>query len=131
MCAVGAWLWACGGHDRQHPAATVKTFKVPDVSPRRALADATVRALLAQYNRSSVKGARDYALVVLLLYLGLRRLQVARLTCGQIGEERGHNTVRIAGKAGKVRLPPLPFCHLPLRYDRGRSSACKSEIRAL
>ena len=55
-----------------------------------------------------MKGARDYALLALLLYLGLRRSEVARLTCSQIGKERGHKTVCIVGKGGKVRLLLLP-----------------------
>lgn len=96
------------GMIESNPAVTVKTYRVPDVSPRHALDAAAVRALLAQPDPATVKGARDYALLTLLLYLGVRRSEVVRLTCGQIGEERGHKTVRIMGKGGKVRLLPLP-----------------------
>lgn len=91
-----------------NPAKLVKSYKVPDVSPRHALDKDQVRALLAVPDRATVKGARDYALLTLLLYLGVRREEVASLTCGVIGAERGHTTVRVLGKGDKVRLLPMP-----------------------
>ena len=46
-----------------NPAKTVKAYKVPDVSPWRALDAVHVRALLAQPKRDTLKGARDYAIL--------------------------------------------------------------------
>jgi site-specific recombinase XerD len=91
-----------------NPAKTVKAYKVPDVSPRHALDAAQVRALLAQPNRATLKGARDYAILSVLLYLGMRRSEVAGLSCAQFGEERSHTTLHVHGKGGKVRLLPVP-----------------------
>jgi integrase/recombinase XerD len=92
-----------------NPAKTVKSYNVPDVSPRLALDPAQVRALLAHPNRDTLKGARDFAILMLLLYLAVRRSGVAGLTCAQFGEERSHTTVRVYGKGGKMRLLPVPL----------------------
>ncbi len=102
-----------------NPAKTVKTYKVLDISPRYALDAVLVRALLAQPKRDTLKGARDYAILMLLLYLGARRSEVAGLTCGQFGEERSHATVRLyvdtppATARGILGSTPQPTPRLP------------------
>lgn len=99
---------ASDGWLESNPVKFVRAFRVPNVSPRHALDNGVVRALLAQPNRATVLGARDYAMLCLLLYLGLRRSEVATLTMGSIGAERSHITLRVQGKGDKTRLLPIP-----------------------
>lgn len=93
----------------RNPATLIKSFHVPQVSPRSALPDSQVRSLLAEPDRLSVIGARDYALLMIGLHLGLRRSELADLRCGDISQERSHYTLYVAaGKGEKDRLLPLP-----------------------
>lgn len=91
-----------------NPVKFVRAPRVSDVSPRHALDTPVVRALLAQPDRTTLLGARDYAILCLLLYLGVRRSEVAGLRIGSLGQERAHHTLRVVGKGEKVRLLPVP-----------------------
>lgn len=65
-----------------------------------------LEAVLAGCNRATVAGKRDYAILLLLARLGLRAVEVARLTLDAIDWREG--LVRIDGKGGKVATMPLP-----------------------
>jgi site-specific recombinase XerD len=104
MEAGAADGWLPGGN----PAKYVKPFRVPGVSPRHALDHPAARALLAQPDRETLLGARDYAILCVLLYLGLRRSEVADLTLAALGTDRSHVTLRVCGKGEKVRVLPVP-----------------------
>lgn len=78
--------------------------------PRTALpstitADAATR-LVASCNTSTTIGRRDAAILSLLVRLGLRAGEVARLSLDDIDWRAGE--VRIAGKGGRVDRLPLP-----------------------
>jgi len=62
--------------------------------------DALLRAAAAD-------SARHHAIIVLLADLGLRVGEVCTLTLDDLGRERGHRTVRFAGKGGKPRRRAL------------------------
>jgi integrase/recombinase XerD len=64
------------------------------------------QALLGACDRRSALGRRDYALIVLLLRLGLRRGEVASLTLDDIDWRAGELVVR--GKGGREDRLPLP-----------------------
>jgi len=91
-----------------NPAKAVKAYRVPDVSPRHALSNEQVRALFAAPDRHTLLGARDYAMLMALAYLGPRRVEVSALRCEQFHRERGHVALRLEGKGGKHRLLPVP-----------------------
>jgi integrase/recombinase XerD len=67
---------------------------------------ADARAILDSCDRRSVIGRRDYAIIVLLLRLGLRRGEVAGLTLDDIDWRSGALVVR--GKGSRSDQLPLP-----------------------
>lgn len=87
-----------------NPAATIKAFRVPDVSPRVALEGHEARKLL-----DAARGhARDYAILLTLGTLALRRAELCGLTCADISKREGHVVVQVRGKGGTLAYLPLP-----------------------
>ena len=76
--------------------ATVPQFPAP----------AAVDALLASCDRSTVVGARDYAVLMLLARLGLRAIEVARLELSDLDWRAGE--IELDGKAHQRGRLPLP-----------------------
>lgn len=72
----------------------------------RYLRDDDVRALLASCDRSCAVGRRDFAIVTVLVRLGLRAGEVARLELVDIDWRNGELGVRVKG--GRVERLPLP-----------------------
>ena len=63
--------------------------------------------LLDSIERRSLKGKRDYALILLMLHHALRRAEVAALKTTSIGTERNYVTLAIIGKNSKMRVHPV------------------------
>jgi integrase/recombinase XerD len=92
-----------------HAAKQLKSYRVPSESPRHALADGDVRAILSQPDRSTRRGLRDYALLLLVLTLGARVTEAASITLGDIARDREHTVVTLReAKGDKPRTLPLP-----------------------
>jgi integrase/recombinase XerD len=72
----------------------------------RALSPETVTALLDSCDRSSPMGKRDYAVLTLLIRLGLRSGEVAGLTLDDLDWNHGELVVR--GKGSRQERLPLP-----------------------
>ena len=72
----------------------------------RGVAEADVQAILASCDRRTALGRRDYAIVILLVRLGLRRGEVAALSLDDIDWQAGELVVR--GKGGRADRLPLP-----------------------
>ncbi|PTB92255.1 integrase, partial [Marinobacter sp. Z-F4-2] len=72
-----------------------------------ALGDHQAKALLDAPDPATLQGLRDRAVLAVLLYLGLRREEAARLTVQDIQERRGIRHLRVHGKGGKLRYLPL------------------------
>lgn len=72
----------------------------------RGLTPAQSRALLAACDRRTVRGRRDYAVIVLMLRLGLRSREVAALQLEDIDWRAGQITIH--GKGYREDLLPLP-----------------------
>jgi site-specific recombinase XerD len=64
------------------------------------------KALLGSCDRRRAKGRRDYAVIVLMLRLGLREREVATLRLDDLDWRAGQITVH--GKGGKVDQLPMP-----------------------
>lgn len=77
-----------------------------DSSIPRFPAPAAVDALLASCDRSSVVGARDYAVLMLLARLGLRAIEVSRLQLSDLDWRAGE--IELDGKAHERGRLPLP-----------------------
>lgn len=72
----------------------------------RGIGRTDAAALLGACDRRSLLGRRDYAVIVLLLRLGLRRGEVARLRLDDVDWRAGELVVR--GKGGREDRLPLP-----------------------
>src|SRR6266508_4644362 len=72
----------------------------------RGLEPAQARRLLASCDRRTTAGRRDFAILTLLLRLGLRRGEVARLELGDIDWRAGEIAIR--GKGSRQERLPLP-----------------------
>ncbi len=73
----------------------------------KTLADSETKALLACFDRSTAEGARDYAITIGMIELGLRCVEVASLTLDDFNWHRA--TVRIQKtKTHADRILPLP-----------------------
>ena len=72
----------------------------------RGLDEAEVQRLLRSCDRRTRSGRRHYALLLLMVRLGLRRCEVAALTLDDIDWRRGEITVRGKGREEPLPLPP-------------------------
>ncbi len=72
----------------------------------RGIVKSDADALLASCDRRTPIGRRDYALIIILLRLGLRRSEVAALRLENIDWRAGELVV--AGKGGRLDRLPLP-----------------------
>lgn len=72
----------------------------------KGLPDEQVTVLLASCDRGSATGCRDFAILTLLVRLGLRAGEVAALTLSDIHWRQGEITVR--GKGNRCDRLPLP-----------------------
>ena len=80
----------------------------------KALSSAQVRRLLAQCDRHTARGCRDYAILLLLARLGLRGGEVAELTLDDLDWEAGELRIAYTGQR---------FDRLPLPQDVGAAIA--------
>jgi len=75
-----------------------------DIKPvGRRMSAEEVRKLLAQINTKTNKGKRDYAILAVLLYAGLRREECATLTPTLFDFDHGKRYLRLMGKGNKTR----------------------------
>ena len=95
----------------------------------RGISRADARALLGSCDRRDALGRRDYAVVILLLRLGLRRGEVVGLTLDDIDWRAGELVV--VGKSARQERLPLPVdvgeaiaCYL----RRGRPPSSRREV---
>jgi site-specific recombinase XerD len=72
----------------------------------RALSGEQVRALLDSCDRSTVAGMRDFAILTMLVRLGVRRGEVAALTLDDFDWRAGE--IVVSGKGQRVERLPLP-----------------------
>ena len=95
----------------------------------RGISPTDARALLSSCDRRRALGRRDYALIVLLLRLGLRRGEVARLTLDDIDWHAGE--LLIHGKGGREDRLPLPAdvgAAIASYLQRGRPASDRREV---
>jgi len=90
----------------------VKGVKRPrtesDAGKTPAIADHQARKLLVAPTEKSLKGIRDRAILATLLYHGLRREELCKLTVRDFMHERGGvRHLRVSGKGEKTRYVPL------------------------
>ena len=68
------------------------------------------RRVLDVFDRNTLRGSRDYAMVAVLLGCGLRRAEVAALGVQDLQQREEHWVFAdLIGKGGHVRTVPVPF----------------------
>jgi len=95
------------GMVEKNPLERLRRPKVPQESTTEGLTEKEAAAMLATCNRSTIKGARDYALLKLMLYTAVRRSEVCALRWDDIRHERGHHVLWVQGKGQKRRKVKL------------------------
>jgi integrase/recombinase XerD len=90
----------------QSPAEYVRRPRVPTDSPTLGLTHLQFEAMLHAAAQSV--NVDDLALVALLGLLGLRVFEACGVNIADLGEEHGHQVLRVRGKGDKVVLVPLP-----------------------
>jgi integrase/recombinase XerD len=116
-----------------NPASTklVSPPELPSEPAGRALAAKEVRYLLSGPDREKPEGARDYALMLVMLRLSLRVSEVCSLRASSIKWSHGRWTLRCKVKGGREEVWPLPkdvkeaIDHY-LRLDRKRREIAHS-----
>ncbi|HEU0201714.1 MAG TPA: site-specific integrase [Burkholderiaceae bacterium] len=90
--------------DLRASVPTVANWKMASIP--KTLSPDEVKRLLDQCDRSTDQGRRDYAILLLLARLGLRRGEIAELTLDDLNWESGE--IRIRGPAGRCDRLPMP-----------------------
>ena len=93
-----------------NPASTklVTPPALPSEPAGRALTAKEVRYLLAGPDRARPEGARDYALMLVMLRLSLRVSEVCSLRASSVKWSHGRWTLRCKVKGGREEVWPLP-----------------------
>lgn len=93
-----------------NPASTklVPPPPVPEQQAGRALTPKEVRNLLASPDRTKAEGARDYALLLVMLRLSLRLSEVCNLRRSSITASQGRWILKCKVKGGREEVWPLP-----------------------
>jgi len=122
-----------GGIIGVNPASTklVTPPEVPTEPRGRALTPKEVRHLLSGPDRGKVEGARDYAVMLVMLRLSLRLAEASRLRVSSIRWSHGRWTLRCTVKGGKEEVWPMPkdvkeAVDEYLRLDRARRQTLRS-----
>src|ERR671927_1054259 len=117
-----------------NPASTklVSPPELPSEPAGRALSAKEVRYLLSGPDREKPDGARDYALMLVMLRLSLRVSEVCSLRVSSIKWSHGRWTLRCKVKGGREEVWPLPkevkeAVDEYLRYDRARRRTLHSD----
>jgi integrase/recombinase XerD len=95
----------------------------------RGISKTDAQGLLGACDRRSALGRRDYAVIIVLLRLGLRRQEVAALTLDDIDWRAGELVVR--GKSGRQDRLPLPADvgeAIAAYLRRGRPASGRREV---
>jgi site-specific recombinase XerD len=93
-----------------NPASTklVSPPELPSEPAGRALSAKEVRYLLSGPDRQKAEGARDYALMLVMLRLSLRVSEVCSLRTSSVKWSHGRWTLRCKVKGGREEVWPLP-----------------------
>lgn len=97
-------------HQLEHnPAVDVRGFKGEDETPHVALTGEEAQRLLDSIEIKTLRGLRDYVLILFLLRTGVRRSEAAALTRADLTMRQGHHIAVIQhGKGDTRRIVKIP-----------------------
>ncbi|HEY6410662.1 MAG TPA: tyrosine-type recombinase/integrase [Ktedonobacteraceae bacterium] len=91
------------------PAYKIKGFELDDETPHVVLTEQEGQALLDVIAIGTLKGLRDYVVILLLLRTGIRRSEAAQLAISDVSTDQGHYVAVIQhGKGDRRRTVKLP-----------------------
>jgi site-specific recombinase XerD len=119
------YLRHCGEIDTDLAGCVPRVSNYSFSTVPKFLPAGSVEKILRRTDRSTPRGRRDYAILMLLATLGLRTCEIVRLELEDIDWESGQFTIR--GKAGRWSKLPLPpdvgkALAVYLQHDRPRCS---------
>lgn len=85
----------------------VKGVKLPKEHQRDALTRDQVRSVAKTFDRTTLKGKRDYAMYVLMVTTGARTIELVRANIGDIGSYYGESALFVQGKGMLDKSRPL------------------------
>jgi site-specific recombinase XerD len=91
-----------------NPVKRIERAKIQQYANAQPIEETDVASALASIDRSTLAGARDYAILALLLQTGRRLSEVAHLTWQDVKIRAGKATVTFAAKGGKTMIDQLP-----------------------
>jgi integrase len=103
----------------QNPIELLDREKVQEYASAQALDVEDVTAALAGIDQSTLKGARDYAILSVLLYTGRRAQEVATLQWQHVSIHNGKARLTFAHAKGDLVMQddlPAPVTHALLRW---------------
>lgn len=115
-----------------NPVAGAERPKVNPYERARKVSEEQFRQILAQIDRSTVKGKRDYAMLLFYVLCARRRSEVVRLRWGDIEHSDRMTTYRTHLKGGKTinreLPPPVWFAILDYIEHSGRTMTNDSPV---
>lgn len=79
-------------------AANIKNIKLKAGYRKDALSAKDAKKVLRNIKPNDLAGARDYAIISLLLHTGMRTIEIQRADFGDIRTKSGHNIIYVQGK---------------------------------
>jgi integrase/recombinase XerD len=99
-----------GGYVTRNPALSklVPPPALPEDLRGRALTAKEVRYVLSSPDREKAGGARDYALLLLMLRTSIRVSEACKLRLSQVKWNHGRWVIKVKVKGGRERTQPIP-----------------------
>jgi len=91
-----------------NPVSAIKREKVNPYTRSRKMNINEFKLILEQINRKTLRGKRDYAILMFFVYTGRRRSEIVNMNVGDIFEYEGKIFYRYRGKGGKENVRELP-----------------------
>ena len=92
----------------KHPGVGIDGFKTEDETTHVALTERQAEDLVSAVDVSTLKGKRDYVILLLLVRLGLRRFECEALNVSDLSMDQGHHILYIHGKGDKRGIAKVP-----------------------
>jgi integrase/recombinase XerD len=97
------------GYFVRNPCDGVRTIQTDDETPHTVLTEDEAEKLLSAPDIATLKGMRDYALLLLLVRVGLRREECAALNQADLQMNQKHHVAIVQhGKGNKRRTAKIP-----------------------
>jgi site-specific recombinase XerD len=117
------------GMSRRNPLVAIKTPKVHN-KKKDVITRGEIDAMLARCDRTKQVGRRNYAMLLMMAELGLRRHEVVTLTHGNLKTADGRTIVEFIGKREKERRLPLSTRLVEAIREASSSAAPNSPLFA-